>query len=154
MYVHTSVGLSVSFICICTYVVVSSLSSDQLFCDLMDYSPTGSSVYGMSLARILEWVAIPFSRGSSWIRARMCVLHWQVDSLPLATREAHICIHVHTFVYPFICWWMVGLLYLLAPVNNVAVNIDVQIPLWVLTFNSIRFIPRSDIAGFILWFCF
>ena len=31
----------------------------------MDYSPPGSSVHGILQARILEWVAIPFSRGSS-----------------------------------------------------------------------------------------
>ena len=31
----------------------------------MDYSPPGFSVHGMLQARILEWVAIPFSRGSS-----------------------------------------------------------------------------------------
>ena len=31
----------------------------------MDYSPPGSSVHGISQARILEWVAIFFSRGSS-----------------------------------------------------------------------------------------
>ena len=34
----------------------------------MDYSPQGSSVHGISQARILEWVAISFSRGSSWPR--------------------------------------------------------------------------------------
>ena len=34
-------------------------------CDLMECSPPGSSVYGILQARILEWVAIPFSRGSS-----------------------------------------------------------------------------------------
>ena len=34
-------------------------------CDLMDCSPPGSSVYGIFQARILEWVAISFSRGSS-----------------------------------------------------------------------------------------
>ena len=34
-------------------------------CDPMDYSPPGSSVCGISQARILEWVAISFSRGSS-----------------------------------------------------------------------------------------
>ena len=34
-------------------------------CDPMDDSPPGSPVYGISQARILEWVAIPFSRGSS-----------------------------------------------------------------------------------------
>ena len=28
-------------------------------------SPPGSSVYGIFQARILEWIAIPFSRGSS-----------------------------------------------------------------------------------------
>ena len=37
----------------------------QLFCDLMDYSPLGSSVYGVPQARILKRVAISFSRGSS-----------------------------------------------------------------------------------------
>ena len=31
----------------------------------MDYSPPGSSVHGIFLARILEWVAMPYSRGSS-----------------------------------------------------------------------------------------
>ena len=31
----------------------------------MDYSPPGSSVHGILQARILEWVAIPFSRRSS-----------------------------------------------------------------------------------------
>ena len=31
----------------------------------MDYHPPGSSVHGLSLARMLEWVALSFSRGSS-----------------------------------------------------------------------------------------
>ena len=34
-------------------------------CDPMDYSLPGFSVCGTLQARILEWVAIPFSRGSS-----------------------------------------------------------------------------------------
>ena len=34
----------------------------------MDCSSPGSSVHGILRARILEWVAIPFSRGSSWPR--------------------------------------------------------------------------------------
>ena len=38
------------------------------FCDSMDYSLPGSSVHGFLQARILEWVAIPFSRGSFWPR--------------------------------------------------------------------------------------
>ena len=36
----------------------------------MDCSPPGSSIHRISRARILEWVAIPFSRGSSWPRDR------------------------------------------------------------------------------------
>ena len=33
-------------------------------CDPMDYSPPGSSVHEIHQARILEWVVIPFFRGS------------------------------------------------------------------------------------------
>ena len=36
----------------------------------MDCSPLGSSVHGILQARILEWVAMSFSRGSSWPRDR------------------------------------------------------------------------------------
>ena len=42
-------------------------------CDLMDRSPPGSSVHGISQARILEWVAISSSWGSSWPRDRTWV---------------------------------------------------------------------------------
>ena len=56
-------------------------------CDYIDYSPPGSSVQGILQARILERVAISFSRGSSWHRDQT----WfsvssalQVDSLPLS----------------------------------------------------------------------
>ena len=34
-------------------------------CSTLDSRPPGSSVHGILQARILEWVAIPFSRGSS-----------------------------------------------------------------------------------------
>ena len=36
----------------------------------MDWSPPGSSVPGILQARMLEWVAIPFSRESSWPTGR------------------------------------------------------------------------------------
>ena len=39
-------------------------------CDPMNCSPPGSSVHGILQARILKWVAVPFSRGSSWPRDR------------------------------------------------------------------------------------
>ena len=42
-------------------------------CDSMDYGPPGFSVHGISQARILEQVAIFFSRGSSQPRDRACI---------------------------------------------------------------------------------
>ena len=51
------------------------------------YSLLGSSVHGISQARILEWIAISSSRGSSHLRGRtrslLPLLLWQADSLPL-----------------------------------------------------------------------
>ena len=41
----------------------------------MDYSPPGSSIHGIFQAKILGWVAIPFSRGSSRPRGRTWVSH-------------------------------------------------------------------------------
>ena len=50
---------------ICTYVYVLLTQSCPTLCDPMDGSLPGSSIHEISQARILEWVAIPFSRGSS-----------------------------------------------------------------------------------------
>ena len=41
------------------------LDWDVQLCDTMDSSQPGYSVHGILQARTLEWVAIPFSRGSS-----------------------------------------------------------------------------------------
>ena len=42
-------------------------------CDPMDYSLPGSSTHGILQTRILEWVAISYSRGSSWPRDWTCI---------------------------------------------------------------------------------
>ena len=42
--------------------------------DSTDCSPPGSFVCGILQARILEWIATPSSRGSSWLEDRTCVL--------------------------------------------------------------------------------
>ena len=42
------------------------LQSCLTLCDPIECSPPGSSVHGILQARILEWVAVPSSRGSSW----------------------------------------------------------------------------------------
>ena len=58
--------------CHCPVVVVVLLAQSCLtLCDPMDCNPPGSSVHGLLQARILEWVAISFSRlsgVSSWKR--------------------------------------------------------------------------------------
>ena len=53
---------------VCVYVLVTQ--SRPTLCDPMDCSPPGSPVHGILQARILEWVAFPFCRGSSWPRDR------------------------------------------------------------------------------------
>ena len=55
---HTHLSLLVTQLCL-------------TLCDPMDCSPPGSSVHGIFQARIMEWVAISFSGGSSWPRERV-----------------------------------------------------------------------------------
>ena len=63
----------------------------------MDSIPPGSSIYRIFQARILEWVAISFSKGSSQPRDKTCVsctgrqilYHW-------ATREAPEHIYLYS----------------------------------------------------------
>ena len=44
-----------------------------ILCDTMDCSPPGSSVLGIFQARILEWITISFSKGSSQPRGQTLV---------------------------------------------------------------------------------
>ena len=58
----------------------------------MDYSPPGSSVYGISLARILEWVAISFAKVKV---AQLCPslcdpMDWTVQSMEFSGLELSI----------------------------------------------------------------
>ena len=43
-----------------------SLSHEPTLFDPLDCSPPNSSVHGILQSRLLEWVAIPFSRGIFW----------------------------------------------------------------------------------------
>ena len=68
-------------------VHVKLLQSSPTLCKPTDCSPPDSSVHGILQARILEWVPISFSKGSSQSRDQNCLLyllHWQACSLPLA----------------------------------------------------------------------
>ena len=57
-----------------------------ILCDPLDCSHSGSSVHGISQARILEWVAISYSRESSWPRTwtwLCCVECRRIDAFEL-----------------------------------------------------------------------
>ena len=70
------------------YMCAKSLQSFLTLSDPVDCSSPCSSVHRFLQARILEWVAVPSSRGSSrpkdGTHVSWCVLHWHADSLPLA----------------------------------------------------------------------
>ena len=63
---HCATWEDLIYVCMCMLVTQLCLT----LCDPMDCSPPGSSVRGILQAKILEWVAISFSRGSSQARDR------------------------------------------------------------------------------------
>ena len=68
---------------VCVLCILSHFSCvDSLW--PVDCSPPGSSVLRILQAGLLEWVAMPPSRGSSWLNTCLwCLLHWQAGSLSL-----------------------------------------------------------------------
>ena len=92
-----------------TYLGVSaqSLQSRPTLCDPIDRSPPGSSVHEISQARILEWVAMPSSRESSWPRDRTWVFWTSCTSGGFFTAEplgGCPCMFILTCYLPFSLW--------------------------------------------------
>ena len=91
-----------------TYVC-KSLQSCPTLCNLVNCSPPAPSVHGILQARILEWVAMPFSRdlpNSGSEPMSLSLLHWQECSLPLAppgkpniSRYTYICTYILFFKF-------------------------------------------------------
>ena len=90
LHISNSVAIVQCQVCrLLLCVHTKSLQSCLTLCDIVDCSSRSSSVHGILQARILEWVAIFFSRGSSLTQgSNLNLLHWQVvsalqaDSLP------------------------------------------------------------------------
>ena len=74
-------------VCVCVYLVTQLCLT---FCDPVDCTP-GSSVHGILQARILEWVAIPLSWGSSqpWNQTWDSCIAGKFFTV-WATREVHV----------------------------------------------------------------
>ena len=99
--------------CVCVCVHTCALSVTQMYltlCNPMDYTPSGSSVLGIFQARLLEWVAMSSSRGSSQPRDETCVLcflhcvscigRWILHDCATWKR---VCVCVCVFVYILTC---------------------------------------------------
>ena len=72
------------------YTIVQAQSHVWLFGDPVNSSPPGSSIHGISQARILDQVTVSFSRGSSQPRDQTCVswiAGWLFTAKPLGTPQ-------------------------------------------------------------------
>ena len=74
--------MSLLFNMLSAAAAAKSLQSCPTLCSPMDHHPPGSSVHGILQARILEWVVVTFSRGSSQPRDRTQVSCIMANSLP------------------------------------------------------------------------
>ena len=83
--------------CVCTHIVhrcVSLKVKVLVTFDPMDCSLLGSSVHGILQARILGWVAIPFSRECSRPGIKLRSPALQADSSPSEPPGKPICVYV------------------------------------------------------------
>ena len=119
IYLFFNIHLSLYQWCVC--VCAPSLHRVRLW-DLMDWSLPGSSVHGIFQARILEQVAISFSRAPSWLRGRTCIscvfcvdkqilyhwVIWKAYYLPISLYWSSINLPTylsidHLFFYIYLC---------------------------------------------------
>ena len=114
----------------------------------MDCSPPGSSVHGIFQAWILDWVAISFSRGSSWPKDRNWVSHIVGRRFIIqATREDNgLIYHVIRFGEQFPLNWA----------SLVAQRLKSLPPMWETRVRSLGLpvcpsIHNLDFKSFFLW---
>ena len=79
-------------VCVCVCVLVGQLC--LTLCDPVYCSLAGSSVPQILQARMLEWVAIPFSGGSSHYRDQAQVSCFKRDSLPSEPHYSKYIIYI------------------------------------------------------------
>ena len=108
-------------------------------CDSVDCSPPNSFVHGISQARLLEWVAISFSRRSSWWRDQTQVSCRQspalkLDSLsnepegkPSKTMWLYLIFTIFYFIFN---WRILALQCSAIQQSESAINIHISPPSW------------------------
>ena len=60
-------------LCLLFVYVCSVAQSCPTLCNHMDCSLPASSIHGILQTRILEWLAMPYFKGSSWLRDQTCL---------------------------------------------------------------------------------
>jgi len=104
IFIHTHTHIYTYVYC-CSLVTKSCLS----LCNPMDCGLPGSSVHEISQARILEWVAISFSRASCQSRDQTCVFcigrrilyHWATG------KPIYVCVYIHIFLFRFFYYYKI-----------------------------------------------
>ena len=85
---HYEKKYGVSLCCVC--VCAQQLQLCPTLCDPVDCSPPASSVHGIFPARILEWVAMSSSRGSSQPRDQTCISQVSCFSRQVLYHQHHL----------------------------------------------------------------
>ena len=123
-------------------------------CNPMDFSPPDSSVYGILQARILEWTAISFSRGSSWPRDQTWVSCTAGRFFTIwATKEAldsSLLVYKKVAVYYILILYTTTLLNLFINSNSFLVDFRIFYILSIISFAN----SDSFASSFPIWIPF
>ena len=95
-------------VCVCVYICSAlSLSCVQLFATPWTVVLQAPLTMGILQARILEWVTMPSSRGSSLPRDQTQVSHIASRFFTSwVTWEVHICVCVCIYIYIYVCMYV------------------------------------------------
>ena len=98
VYIYTHIYIYLSVRNKCTqFLVVSD-------CDPTDCSTPGSSIHGIFQSRVVEWVAISYSRGIFLTQGLnlclLCVLNWQTYFLSLChLGSPYVCVYIYIYIH-------------------------------------------------------
>ena len=74
--------------------------------DPVDCTLPGSSIDGIFQARVLEWVAVSFCRGSSWPKDRtqvFCIAGRRFTRWATGETPSYIYVYIHIYIYMCVC---------------------------------------------------